>query len=72
MVNSIFWTTNWYIYVYCIAIATQHSEDDVQKDIDNFLMANAAKLLDTNPADYFEFLEFYNKSQQGGYTQLAQ
>jgi hypothetical protein len=42
------------------------------KDIDNFLMANAAKLLDTNPADYFDFLDFYNKSQQGGYTQVAQ
>lgn len=54
-----------------IAISTQHSEDDVQKDIDNFLMANAAKLLDTNPADYFTFYDFYTKSQQSGYTQLS-
>lgn len=59
------------IILIIIAISTQHSEDDVQKDIDNFLMANAAKLLDTNPTDYFTFYDFYTKSQQSGYTQLT-
>jgi hypothetical protein len=53
-----------------LAISSQHSGADIQKDIDTFLMANASKLLDTNPASYFEFLDFYNKTQNGDYKQL--
>ena len=55
-----------------IAIKDQHSEADVQKDVDNFLLANGSKLLETIPQSYFEFLDFFYKSQKGGYTQIPQ
>jgi hypothetical protein len=40
-----------------------HSDTDIEKDINTFLIANAAKLLSTNPSSYFAFLDFYNKTQ---------
>lgn len=54
-----------------IVIKDQHSEADVQKDVDNFYWLTGANL-ETIPQSYFEFLDFFYKSQKGGYTQIPQ
>lgn len=45
-----------------------HNINELRKDVDSFMSTNGSKLLETNPKDYENFIEFFYKTQKTNYV----
>jgi len=45
-----------------------HNINELRKDVDSFMSTNGSKLLETNPKDYENFIEFFHKTQKTNYV----